>query len=416
MRRLRVAAAVAVVLGMAGAAPARELRVWAMGREGEVLRDLVPEFERRHPGATVRVQQIPWSAAHEKLLTASVGDALPDVFQIGNTWIPEIALLEAAQSADAELPAMRADVFPGIADTNVVDGRAWAVPWYADTRLLFYRADLAAAAGVVEAPPTWSAWMDALLRVQARQGAGEAAILAPLTEWQLPVILALQRGATLLADDATRGAFASEPARGAFAFYLELFRRGVARRDAGTQVTNVYQDFAGGRFAFYVTGPWNLTEFATRLPAGLADAWRTAPMPAPEPGTAGVSLAGGASLAVARRTSDPVLAWDLVRYLTEPATECRLYALAGDLPARRSAWDACGIATGDPHAAAFRTQLQHVVPTPQIPEWERIATRVAHHLETAVRGDATLDDALAALDHDVDAILAKRRWLRERGA
>ena len=33
-------------------------------REGEVLRDLVPEFERAHPGVRVRVQQIPWSAAH----------------------------------------------------------------------------------------------------------------------------------------------------------------------------------------------------------------------------------------------------------------------------------------------------------------------------------------------------------------
>src|SRR6185369_3261675 len=69
---------------------AHEVRFWAMGREGEVVRQLMPDFERRHPGVAVRVQQIPWSAAHEKLLTAHVGGALPDVFQAGNTWLPEL--------------------------------------------------------------------------------------------------------------------------------------------------------------------------------------------------------------------------------------------------------------------------------------------------------------------------------------
>src|SRR5262249_8784367 len=44
------------------------LRFWAMGREGEVVTALVPEFERTHPGVRVVVQQLPWTAAHEKLL------------------------------------------------------------------------------------------------------------------------------------------------------------------------------------------------------------------------------------------------------------------------------------------------------------------------------------------------------------
>jgi hypothetical protein len=52
---------------------------WVLGREGEVVQQLVPEFERRTPG--VRVQQIPWSAAHGKLLTAYVGEAMPDVMR-----------------------------------------------------------------------------------------------------------------------------------------------------------------------------------------------------------------------------------------------------------------------------------------------------------------------------------------------
>src|SRR5688572_5999209 len=50
-----------------------EIRFWAMGAEGEQVAKLVPQFERENPGIRVRVQQIPWTAAHEKLLTAHVG-------------------------------------------------------------------------------------------------------------------------------------------------------------------------------------------------------------------------------------------------------------------------------------------------------------------------------------------------------
>ena len=270
----------------------------------------------------------------------------------------------------------------------------------------------------MRAPPrTWADWTAALERVQRAGVPGRTGVLVPLREWQLPVVLALQRGAMLLRDDDTRGNFASAGVRDAFTFYVDLFRRGFARRDADTQLTNVYQDFAAGRFVFYVTGPWNLEEFQRRLPATLAGAWAVSPMPGPDARQPGVSLAGGASLAVSRGTAHPDLAWALVRHLTEPAMLCRLQALAGSLPARRSVFASCPLA---PPADAFRiplqTQLANVRATPKIPEWERIATRIAHHLELVVRGDRTLDEALAALDRDADQILEKRRWLREHEA
>jgi multiple sugar transport system substrate-binding protein len=397
---------------------ATTIELWAMGREGEVVREMTPDFERRHPGVRVHVQQIPWSAAHEKLLTAYVGGAMPDVFQVGNTWLPELAALGAVTALDGRIAGStsvaRDDYFPGILDTNVVDGVTWGVPWYVDTRLLFYRRDLLAAAGVAEPPKTWAAWTDAMTRVRARGGDDRFAILLPLREWEPPVILAMQRGAQLLADDDGRGNFASPEVRAAFAFYLDLFTRGLAPRAGDTEVTNVYQAFADGELAFLVTGPWNLGEFARRLPAAMQDRWATAPMPAPAGGDGpGVSLAGGASLTVARGTPHADLAWQLVEYLAEPAQQLRLNALAGDLPARKSAWETGGLAH-NPRTAAFWTQLQDVRATPKIPEWERIAARITRYTEAAVRGDLGLDDALAALDRDVDAILEKRRWLRAR--
>ena len=101
-------------------------------------------------------------------------------------------------------------------------------------------------------------------------------------------------------------------------------------------------------------------------------------------------------------------------YLSEPAQQVAFHRLTGDLPARRAAWVAAALQSTR-HAQAFWIQLQHVRSTPKIPEWERIADLIARHGEAAVRGDMTLDDALATLDHDVDAVLEKRRWLVDHG-
>jgi multiple sugar transport system substrate-binding protein len=92
----------------------------------------------------------------------------------------------------------------------------------------------------------------------------------------------------------------------------------------------------------------------------------------------------------------------------------RFYELTGNLPARRSAWRL--EALREPRTQAFWTQLSAVSPTPPVPEWERIATLVTQHAEAAVRGLATPDEALAALDADVDRALAKRRWILDEAA
>ena len=77
-----------------------------MGREGEVLSQLMPGFEREHPDIHVEVQQIPWTAAHEKLLTAYVGDATPDIAMLGNTWVPEFVALNALAPLDSFVDAV----------------------------------------------------------------------------------------------------------------------------------------------------------------------------------------------------------------------------------------------------------------------------------------------------------------------
>lgn len=415
--RWRLGGALALLL--AGCGPASDdvttLRFWVMGREGEMVQELARDFERQNPDIRVSVQQIPWSAAHEKLLTAFVGRATPDLAQLGNTWVPEFAALRALAPLDGMVAASpqvaRADHFPGIWDTNVIDGELFGLPWYVDTRVLFYRTDLLAQAGYQSMPTTWSGWRRALQAVTDTGGEGHYGILLPINEWTQPIILGLQAGSPLLTDHDTRGAFAQPEFQSAFGFYLDLFTEGLAPPVANNEVANLYQEFERGTFAMYVTGPWNLGEFRRRLPAGMQGDWMTAPLPAPDGQDApGVSLAGGSSLVVFSNSEKKEAAWKLIEYLSQPEQQVRFFELTGDLPAHRAAWRDPVLAD-DLHAAAFSQQLERVVPTPKIPEWEQIANRVWEAAEQAIRGAKTPEEALADLDRDTDRMLAKRRWL-----
>ena len=402
------------------------VRFWALGREGEVAAELCADFEREHPGIRIAVQQLPFTSAHEKLLTAFVGDATPDLAQLGNTWLPELATLGALAPLDAAVATAAvvrpADYFPGIWDTNQLDGVLYGVPWYVDTRLVFYRRDLWAAAGFATLPDTWPAWLDAMRAVKARAGADRYAILLPIDEYEQLLALALQQG-ELLRDRDRWGNFRSAGFRRALTLYLTIFVERLAPVTTQIQVPNPWDELARGYFTSFLHGPWSIGEFKRRLPAAQQAIWATAALPGPTgPGS---SLAGGSSLVVFRRAAHPREAWQLIEYLSRPEVQRRFYQLSGDLPPRRASWADPRLA--DEHVRAFRDQLERVRRTPAVPEWERIANEMRFASERAVRrvspattaGElaAIVDAAVTELDARTDQILEKRRWiLAQRGA
>ncbi len=417
IRALSVAA-LAALLTVAGCGRNQdrrtEIRFWAFGSEGENVKALIPAFERLHPDLTVKLQVIPWTAAHEKLLTAFAGDAVPDVCQLGNTWIPEFVTLNALaplddrMSGEGTMPP--SSYFPGIWETNRIGGRQYGIPWYVDTRVLFYRKDLCAQAGFAEPPRTWQEW-DTLCARLVRSGRNHDryAILLPTSEWAPPVILGMQTGSLLLKDNDSYGDFSGAQFRKAFSFYIDFFRKGYAP-EALTQVMNIYQSFGEGYFSMYISGPWNIGEFTRRLPPELQDAWMTAPLPGPDASTPGVSLAGGSSLVLFSQSDRKDAAWAWISYLSEPAQQVAFYRETGDLPARTEAWEDSAL-RANRYARAFFHQLNHVAPTPKIPQWEQIAMKVQDYAELAARRVMTVDESLAALDRDVNRILEKRRWM-----
>jgi multiple sugar transport system substrate-binding protein len=184
---------------------ANTVRFWAVGREGEYAVELLQDFLRERPDIEVEVQKLPWTAAHEKLLTAYAGETLPDLCSLGNTWIPEFTALNALTPLD-ELASTSRDIalddyFPGILDSNRVEGPLFGIPWYVDTNVMYYRRDLLQQAGFNAPPTTWDEWTQMLGAIKALVGFDRYSILLPLNEFWPLVTLALQQPADLLRDN-----------------------------------------------------------------------------------------------------------------------------------------------------------------------------------------------------------------------
>nr|WP_255682869.1 sugar ABC transporter substrate-binding protein [Dyella sp. 2HG41-7] len=395
-------------------ADSHTLTFWTIGREGEAITQLLPEFERENPDIHVVLQQLPLTAAHQKLLTAFAGDSTPDMTQIGNTWMPEFVALGALQPLQARVATSQVvrpdDYFASIWSTNVYDGVAYGIPWYVDTRLLFYRRDMLKAAGFDAPPRDWSEWRR-MLAALSHPDHDRYGILLPTNEYDQLTALALQQPDSLLRDGGRYGNFESAGFKRALTFYVDTFRMHEAPDITNIEAGNPWSEFGRGVYSFYFSGPWNIGEFRKRLPASEQDDWDTAPLPGPD--GPGASVAGGSSLVVFRKSEHKDAAWKLVEYLSRPQVQDRFYDLLGDMPPRRSSWSQ-GSLRDDPKAQAFREQLERVKPTPPVPEWEQIVNEMQLVAAQAVAGDLTIDQATAEMDKRADRILEKRRWMLDR--
>ncbi len=388
------------------------LTIWAMGNEGAKLPELLQSLALPASMPPIKVQPLPWTAAHEKLLTGFAGNSLPAIGQVGNSWIAEMAAIGAIAPVPASAQALLDDQFAAVVDTNRIGGKTWAAPWYVDTRLQYYRKDMFGRAGYAAPPPGWAEWKAALHKVNALGGDGDYAILYPLNEYEQLTTLALSAGARMLRDKGGRGAFSDPEFKAALAFYKSLFDEKLAPLVSSAQISNVWNEFARGYFSLFLSGPWTIGDMKSRLTAAMQDKWGTAANPGPN--GIGSAAPGGSSLVVFADTANPDAAWDLVTRLLAPSAQLKFQQLTGNLPALRSVWRDAGIAS-NPVVAPFATQLERATALPKVPEWERIVTEMQIVAERMVRGQYSVDAAAAEIDRRADRLLEKRRWMLGKG-
>lgn len=392
-----------------------EIKFWAMGSEAEQILKILPEFEKKYPNIKVKVQQVPWTAAQEKLITAFASDNTPDICQLGNTWIPQFASLDAiidlTDFIDNSTVVKPENFFKGIWETNVIDNQVYGIPWYVDTRLMFYRKDVFKRAGFESPPKNWEELYLLCKKIkELEQGKEKFPVFIPTNEWNSFIIFGLQAGAQLLKDKNTKGNFHSKEFKEAFDYLIKFHKENLTPFGM-MQVTNVYQAMAEEYISIYFSGPWNIPEFKKWMTGNLADKWATAPMPGYQNEYPGLSLAGGSSLVIFKRSENKNEVWKLIEFLSEPEIQLKVYSVTNNLPSVIEAWNDSSLAN-DIYMKAFYQQLQNVTSTPKIPEWEQIVfSKLQQYAEFAARGVMTTDEALKKLDEDANRILEKRRWL-----
>jgi multiple sugar transport system substrate-binding protein len=167
-----------------------ELTVWAMGNEGALLGSMADLFMEEYPDVTVNVTPVDWGQAVAKLQTAIGGGETPDVSQMGTDMMAQFA---ATGALEAVPDTFAADTFFESAwNTNVVDDTTYGVPWYVETRVLYYRTDLAEEAGITAAPETWD---DLKAAAQAmKDGGADWGISRPQECAGVPAVRLVERG------------------------------------------------------------------------------------------------------------------------------------------------------------------------------------------------------------------------------
>jgi multiple sugar transport system substrate-binding protein len=371
-----------------------EISVWAMGTEGENLGVLADAFMEENPDITVEVTPVPWDAAHDRIVNAIAGGEVPDVTMVGTTWMGEFAGLGGLDPTPSNIdPSL---FFEGAWNTSVVDGTSYAVPWYVETRLLYYRTDLAEEGGVTEPPATWDD-LKALAESMQSAGAEYGINLQPggTGSWQTFMPFFWQAGGEIM-DEGGEFTLDSDACVEALTFYDSFFEEGLTAPAAAD--VPVEGQFANGEVGSFISGPWMI---GIVTDAGAEpDTWTVAHQPTEEAGT---SFVGGANLAVLADADNKEAGWAFIEYLSQPEVQVTWYETVSDLPSVQSAWEDDAL-SGDELLSTFGEQLSDAKAPPSIATWEQVAAEIDGVIEEVTVGDMAPEEGCTAMQEAASSI------------
>ena len=364
---------------------------------------LLREFERRHPGVTVRSEPLTWTSDEQHqfyVINLEGASSTFDVLMIDVIWVPEFA--QAGWLLDLSpwvTPEELAPHFPAAAAAAVWRGRVWGLPWNMNTGVLYYRADLLAKYGL--APPrTWEALVEQAARVRAGERDPRLdGVLWQGKQYEGLVVNALEHlwasGSALL-DERERVLPRPERAAAALAFMRELIVSGVSPGwvTAGDEELT-RRPFGDGRAVFLRSWPYAMDLFEApdspvRGRVGIA------PLPGHRDGAAGAGATGGFHLGVNRRTRHAEAAVALVRFLASEHGQRALTAPGVALyPTRVALYRDPQAVRAHPDMPRFHDLALTARPRPVTPYYLMLSTTVQPEFSAVLVGVKTPEQAIS---------------------
>jgi multiple sugar transport system substrate-binding protein len=411
-RRVAATIALLVLAGAAGCdrAPSPPVLTFsgsAVGLEADVLRRQLARFETEHPLLTVRLRVTPDAADQRRQLyvhwlTARAAD--PDVLQLDVVWTPEFAAAGWVLPLDRFQPPV-GDYFPAAIAANRWNERLYALPWFVDVGMLYWRTDLMPAA-----PADFEALTRAAVEARTRgvpdgfvwQGARYEGLVTVFLEH-----LGGFGGRVL--DEAGAVAVDSEPAVRALTFMRDaVWTTGIVPAAVLTwQEEQVRFAFQNGRAALMRNWPYAHRLLQDEQASRVAGRVGVAPMPA-APGGSPTAALGGSHLAINAYSDQPDAAYALVEFLTAPEQMLERARVAGQFPARPALYDTeeLGESLGL-DARAARAIVDRAVPRPVTPLYSQLSEILQVRLHRALTRQQEPRAALAEAAGEMRRAIAR---------
>jgi len=378
---------------------ATKITVWAMGEEAKSLDKLAQLFMQEYPEYEVNVQAIPWANAFDKILTGIAGRQVPDVAQMGTTWMAPFGSMGAFENLEPFVKnseiIQEGTFFKGSWETGIVDGKLLGIPWYVDTRILYYRSDLLSEVGYEHAPQNWDELYDAAKKL-AQKGKYGITLYQPQDNYQILLPFVWQNGGDIL-DNKGRVIVDQPEFVEAFEYYTRFFTEKLAPIGGGGIL---FQDFASGDTPMFFSGPWMVSMIREQIPQ-IEGKWNVALMPQKKTRT---SFMGGSNLVIFKDSKNKEGAWKFIEFLSRPDIQVKWYQLVNSLPASIEAWND-PILQADPMIALFGEQLFDAKAPINKPEFQEISVSIDRRVEEAIYGKKSPVEAAKDLKNDIEKIL-----------
>ncbi len=334
------------------------LRLWVMPNAGfatrKVLDREIQAFRRHHPHVNVELTIHPWFRAWNLLMDVAKGrqDAEgPDVMQVGTTWISTLAFLGLLSPIMGSEKTFNGDSFlPRSWDSCRTSGKEviYAVPWFLDLRVLYYRKDILDNMGISKGfLEDWTGFSAACQQLLEWRRRAEGAPYPLSVSSQKPGVQihdlapwVWSAGGDFLDPLKNVSQLASPETVEGLSFFFGLVAGGAVPllgRDAAIPMGSIFR----GDYAMQICGVWPvgsaLNPSHPDYRPGVAKNLDVTFIPRGPRGRS--TFIGGSNLAVSARSRHPEEAWALVKFLSTRESQVRHCLAISALPVRRDSLD-----------------------------------------------------------------------------
>ncbi len=412
-------AAMATVLTMVPAY-AQDLNVLLFGMPyTNGLAELEADFEAA-TGITANIEVV-GQDVFENRITLSFTGKTGDIDVVHTPVIQVQRWVEAGWLAPvtAGVAAMadKDDILAGPLDAYLVKGDYWALPFFAETGMMSYRKDLLAAAGFDHPPATWAEVLEVAKAVKTDDVAGFAMRAAPGQGFNMFVFPMIMRayGGKFFADypnDLTPAINSPETLE-ALNLYIDLINNHGPRGGGNFNFAEIAANSQAGKLALFVDGTSIVAQSLDPNKSQVIEHMAIAAVPE---GPAGRSPAVAVhGLGIPADAPDPDASFKFIEWATSAETLTKI-ALAQPFPDFTRASVAknpeviAKYAAINPDFLDLRVQMLNDAIghyRPLLPQWPEIGAAIGEHVNAALNGLESPEEALAAAEAEMAEILAE---------